>query len=128
MDRESIEEGMKKPPTGPTKGLLSEGDRARALDDARVFTPKGASAGELGALLKGAMREALGGLERNEQIMLALRYLERLSADEIARALGISHGEAVYEQERVMKRLRRAFVMLVGQPGASAGSKEQRDE
>ena len=127
MERESIEKSMEKPPTDPNSGLLSERDRARAIDEARVFTPEGASAGELGALLKGAMREALGGLDRQEQITLGLRYLERLTIEEIACALGISRGEAACEHELAMGRLRRAFVLLAGKHlgGASVKGEEQ---
>ncbi|MEC9400049.1 MAG: sigma factor-like helix-turn-helix DNA-binding protein [Myxococcota bacterium] len=127
MERESIEKSMEKPPTDPNRGLLSDQDRARALDEARVFTPEGASAGELGALIKGAMREALGGLDRGEQITLALRYLERLTIEEIACAMGISRGEALCEHEQAMGRLRRAFVLLVGQRlGGNSGKGEEQ--
>lgn len=72
MERESIEKSMEKPLIDPNRGLLSDQDRARALDEARVFTSEGVSAGELGVLIKGVMREALGGLDRGEQITLVL--------------------------------------------------------
>ncbi len=85
----------------------------REVERARVFSPPGVSAEGIKDLCQQAMRSALTTIEKRQQVLLALHYLERLTPEQIAGAMGITPTEAIVERERVMATLRRAFAMAM---------------
>lgn len=56
------------------------------------------------------VRRALGRLEREEQDLLALRYLEERTLGEIAALLGISHEQCKYRLKRASSSMRRVLL------------------
>lgn len=91
--------------------------KARAISSARLFSSAGASAEQIGSALHTAMFKALSRLDEQDQLALALHYLEEFSNDEIALTLGITCMQAQALREQAMERVRASFFLIVARDG-----------